>query len=90
MADKTFADGMLFKLPRDGAPDFVKGSVSIKVVEFVAFLQKHEKNSGWVNIDLKVSQGGKSYAELNTYEPEKPQSLKKTAASDVNEQDVPF
>jgi hypothetical protein len=93
--EKIFADGMVFKLPREGAPDFVKGSVSIKVVDFVAFLQANEKNSGWVNIDLKVSQGGKAYAELNTYQPEKPDSLKEEAAieypaEDINPDNIPF
>src|SRR6266700_4212897 len=82
MAEKIFADGMVFKLPRDGAPDFVKGSVSIKVAEFVAFLQATEKNSGWVNIDLKVGQSGKAYAELNTFQPERPNGLKDDEAAD--------
>jgi hypothetical protein len=75
MAEKAFADGMIFKLPREGAPDYVKGSVSIKVAEFVAFLQDNEKNSGWVNIDLLVGKSGKPYAALNTYQLEKPDSL---------------
>jgi hypothetical protein len=29
-----FPDGLIYKLPREGAPDFVKGSISIKRAEF--------------------------------------------------------
>ena len=66
--EKVFADGIIFKLPRDGAPDFVKGSLSFKTEEAVKWLQDNTTN-GWVNVDLKLSQGGKAYAELNTWKP---------------------
>lgn len=92
--EKIFADGMVFKLPREGAPDFVKGSVSILVADFVKFLEANEKKSGWVNIDLKVGQSGKAYAELNTFEVAKPESLKEDTieypTEDINPDDVPF
>lgn len=65
--DKIFADGFIYKPPREGAPDYVKGSLSIKVADFMAFLQQHEKPDGWVNLDIKESKGGKLYAELNTW-----------------------
>lgn len=67
--EKIFTDGLIFKLPRESAPDFVKGSLSVKVEEFKAWLDTHVDN-GWVNIDLKVSQGGKAYAEKNNWKPE--------------------
>ena len=66
--DPVFADGFIFKRPREGAPDFVKGALSIKVGEAIAFLQKHN-NAGWVNLDLKNSQGGKLYLQLNDWKP---------------------
>lgn len=66
MPEKIFTDGLLFQLPNPQAPDFVKGKLSIKVEDFTKFMKTHA-NNGWVNIDLKVSQGGKSYAELNTW-----------------------
>ena len=66
MSEKVFANGMIFKLPHQNAPEFVKGKVSININEFVQFLQQNN-NNGWVNIDLKVSKGGKAYAELDTY-----------------------
>ena len=64
--EKIFTQGFIFKRPREGAPDFVKGAISIKVDEFIDFLSKHQ-NDGWVNIDLKKSREGKLYTELNTY-----------------------
>lgn len=66
--EKIFTEGMIFKLPNEKAPDFIKGSLSFKVTEFIDFLKKHD-NKGWVNIDLKVSTGGKAYAEINTWKP---------------------
>lgn len=67
--EKVFASGIIFKRPRDGAPDFVKGSISIKVDEFSEFIKKHD-NDGWINLDLKLSKGDKLYLELNTWKPE--------------------
>lgn len=63
-----FVNGLIFKMPRDGAPDFVKGSLSIRVEEMQTFLA--ERKTEWVNIDLKVSQKGKAYAQVNTFVPE--------------------
>ena len=69
MTDKIFPEGFFFKKPHQNAPDFVKGKVSIKVDEFVAFAQTNAKN-GWLNINLAESRGGKFYAELDTWEPD--------------------
>lgn len=68
MADKIFANGLSFKRPNEKAPEFVKGSLSIKTDEFIDFLKANSVN-GWVNLDLKESQGGKLYFELNTWQP---------------------
>lgn len=74
--EKIFADGMRFEAPSDALKEkapFIKGKISIKVAEFVEFLKKHETVGGWVNIDLKKSQGGKLYLELNDWKPTKPE-----------------
>jgi hypothetical protein len=68
--EKVFAEGIIFKR-NDNAPDFVIGSMSVKVEEFVPFLQANSKN-GWTNLNVKKSQSGKIYVELDTFEP-KPQ-----------------
>jgi hypothetical protein len=72
--EKVFADGFIFKR-RDQAPEWVVGGMSVKVDEAIAFLKQHEKN-GWVNIDIKRSQGGKYYVELDTYVPKKKEESK--------------
>lgn len=84
--EKVFADGLIFKNPRDGAPDFVKGSVSVKVAEFTEFIKKHD-NNGWVNLDVKESKGGKMYMELNTWKPEGESEAPKEGE---NDQSIPF
>ena len=67
--EKIWADGFRFEKPREGAPEFVKGRISIKVPEAIAFLNLHQSNAGWVNLDLKKSKEGKLYLELNTFKP---------------------
>jgi hypothetical protein len=89
--EKQFIDGLIFKKPKEGAPAFIKGSISIKVEELKAFLDKHQSN-GWVNIDLKESQGNKYYAELNTWKPEqKPNNNQaEQPQEDINVSGIPF
>jgi len=87
--EKVFADGMMFKRPREGAPEFVKGSVSLKVEAIVPFLQKHAKN-GWVNLDLKTSKTGTFYFELNTWEPKKAVEAGEATKAAVEDIGIPF
>lgn len=81
--DKIFADGMLFKR-RDNAPEWVVGSISIKVDDFVKFCKDNE-DKGWVNLEVKVGKSGKPYVELDTWKPEK-----KDEATPQLEEDSPF
>lgn len=85
---KTFADGLIVKKPREGAPDFVMGRLSFKVDEFVAFLSKHKDTQGWVNVDLLIGQSGKPYAALDTWKPEKPATKEKPEV--VTGEEIPF
>jgi hypothetical protein len=66
--EKIFANGLIFKSPKENTPEFVKGHISVKVDEFTKFLEEND-NNGWVNIDLKKSREGKFYFELNTWKP---------------------
>jgi len=95
--DKIFAQGMMFKPPSANAPDFILGGVSFKVDEFIAFLQAHNTNAGWVNVDIKESKGGKWYCELNTYKPDRPNLEPKEEVptieypeEEINPDDLPF
>lgn len=74
MSNETeFAEGLIVKAPRDGAPDFVKASISIKRQELIGWLSS--RDGDWVNLDVKESRNGKWYAAVNTYQPkgDKPQ-----------------
>ncbi len=79
--ERVFVDGLIFKAPdektKEKAP-WIKGKISVKVPEFINFLNKHNTNAGWVNIDLKKSkEKGTLYLELNTY-------VKKEKADDLD------
>jgi hypothetical protein len=67
MSDKEFPEGLILKAPRDGAPDYVIGSLSIKRGEFLSWLKGREGD--WVNLNLKRGQSGKWYAEVDTWKP---------------------
>jgi hypothetical protein len=92
--EKIFADGFLFK-KKETAPDFVVGSLSLKVEDAVAFIKKHIKN-GWVNLDIKQGRSGNYYVELDTFEPKSKGGAKPTAApaaskaEDEDDGDIPF
>lgn len=88
-----FADGFIVK-KKDNAPEWVIGSLSIKVDEAIKFIKEHNKN-GWVNIEMKTSRDGKPYCQLDTWEP-KPQAGGETKNKTVvvtngePEEDLPF
>ena len=70
MADMKFVDGMFVKAPHANAPDFVKASISLKVVEMLAWL--NQQQGEWVNLDMKESREGKWYVSVSTFEPKPP------------------
>ncbi len=92
--EKKFAQGFIFKRPRAGAPDFVKGSMSIKVMEAIEFLKTAE--SEWMNLDLLQSKDGqKLYFVVNDWKPNSQEN--KIAGKDlqypdeeINPEDIPF
>lgn len=82
--ETVFLQGFIFKRPHENAPAFVKGSMSIKVDEAIAFLQQHN-NNGWVNADLLASKdNSKLYFKLNTYKPETSQNAPQAPTPTVN------
>lgn len=103
--DDRFPDGLIIKAPRQGAPEFIKCSLSIKVMNLLQYLQK--QTTDWINLDIKVSQQGKWYAQVNDWKPEdnsntKPAPNKQRAAQtlsapapdypsdEINPDDIPF
>jgi hypothetical protein len=96
MADIEFVNGLTVNAPREGAPDFVKASISIKTADLMAWLQgKYEAGDEWVNVDVKESRGGKWYCSVNAYKPNnlgtKPGNAPNNGQSaPADESDVPF
>jgi len=68
MSDIEFVDGLIVKAPKDGAPDFVKMSISIKRADLGNWLRG--KSDDWINIDVKESKAGKWYCAVNNWKPE--------------------
>lgn len=96
MADKEFVDGMAFKGPREGAPDFVIGSLSIRVGDFNEWFAKWQDahpGEAWINIDVLTGRSGKSYCALNTYKKlgmtEKPAALEEPRDV-IDDSQIPF
>jgi len=92
MNDIKFVDGLMVKAPRSGAPDFVKGSISIKRKDLGNWLRQQEGD--WINLDIKESKGGKWYAAVNDWKPENkpaPDNGGNNAGyDDFDKDDIPF
>lgn len=80
---KNFAQGLRYSLPHQNAPDFVKGQLSIKVDEFINWIEQNKNDRGWINIDIKESRGGKLYCELNNYGQDKKSVEKNEVAENM-------
>lgn len=65
--EKVFADGFSFKR-QESAPNFVVGSLSMKVDEAIQFMKDNERK-GWVNLQIKQARSGNYYIELDTWQP---------------------
>ena len=86
-----FVDGLLVKAPNPKAPDFVKAAISIKVADLGKWLrEKYKAGNEWVNIDVKESKGGKWYAAVSTFKPEKSKDISGIKRNNDPDEDVPF
>jgi hypothetical protein len=68
MSDNNFIAGLIVKAPNERAPEYVKAKLSIKRAELIQWLQQQEGE--WVNADIKVSQNGKWYAQVDNWKPD--------------------
>lgn len=83
-----FPKGFIVKKPRDGAPDFVKASISIKREELIEWLSS--KDGDWINLDVKEAKSGHWYASVNTFKPQAKQETKPGANVPAAEYDDDF
>jgi hypothetical protein len=92
MSDIEFVPGLIVKAPHERAPDFVKARIAIKREELLAYLK--EKDGEWINLDVKVSGGGRWYAAVDNYkkgekeEKPKAQEPRKGGSSKVGGGDI--
>lgn len=83
MADeRVLAKGFYGKAARDGAPSFVKGGLSVKVDDAIAFLTANKNADGWVSIDFLENKNDHSKwnAFLNTWKKSETASTPKPEA----------
>lgn len=77
------AKGIYFDKPREGAPSFVKGRLSIKVTDAIEMLNQYKNDKDYVNLDLLQSKDKtKLYLTVNTWKPEAPSP--RTVDEDAN------
>ena len=90
---KVYPKGLFINEPNEGAPDFVKGRMSIKVVDLVTFLNENKNEAGYVNLDLLQGDKG-MYSVLNDWKPSSPKeaapSFKPVATQDSDDGGLPF
>lgn len=63
---EKFIPGLYFNLPRDGVPEYVLGALKIEPERIIEWAKRQ---SGPVYVDLKRSQEGKGYAQINDWKP---------------------
>jgi hypothetical protein len=68
MAEIDFIKGLFVKKPNEKAPQFVKAKMSFKREELIGWLQ--EQTGEWINMDIKESQKGEYYVQIDTWKPD--------------------
>jgi len=63
--EKKFMDGIWFNEPRDNAPSFVLGSISIDRIRLLQALSQTQGDK--VRLNVKRSKNGSVYCEIDTY-----------------------
>jgi len=88
MADPIFVDGMIVK-KNERQPDYVIGKLSLRTAQLIQWMQSHDDGSGWINVELKTSQNGKHYAQLDTWKPQQQQAPQPPPPR-IDDDDIPF
>ena len=70
--ENIYAQWVIAKMPHENAPDFVRWSLSIKVDEFITFLQDN-RDWEWINLQLLTQKkdSTKMSVKLDTWKPNK-------------------
>lgn len=69
--EKKFAQGIYYNDAPNNAPEWVRGSISIKKDEFQTWLKEIPSNDkGYIKLDILMSKKGEPYLALNTWKKE--------------------
>jgi len=94
MSETELARGFYFDEPKENAPNWVVGKVSINKEQFLGWLEKQTANDkGYVRLDVKRSKEGKIYASLDTWKPSGERRQEPVPAVDMDDLDdsgIPF
>jgi len=64
------ASGFYFDRPREGAPSFVKGRLSVQADKAIALINQYKNDKGYINLDLlEAKETKKLYLTVNTFTP---------------------
>jgi len=64
------AQGLYYNQPRQGAPEYVIGGLSIQRDQFQSWLTQQETDEkGYLKLDILTSREGKPYIKLNDWKP---------------------
>ena len=70
MSNETiYAKGLYGKQPREGAPEYAIGQISVFVDDFITFMNEHKNEKGYVNLDMLKGKENKISIKLNKYVP---------------------
>lgn len=89
MEQNPLAKGFYFDKPREGAPDFIKARISVKVTDAIEMLNTYKNDKDYVNLELlKKKDGTGHYLQVNTYGLDVKESNLDTP--EIKDEDVPF
>ncbi len=95
--DLIFAEGFNIYSPNEKTAHFLFGKAGINVDKFIAFLNEHKNEKGYVNLNFPISKkNNEPYAVLDTYKPQpKQQDDGRTSPTEeypegINPEDIPF
>lgn len=86
-SEKIYVDGLFVDQKETSFGKIDK--ISVQAGKFIAFINQHKNEKGYVNIDLLESRKGGKYAVLNTFQP-KPSSEKVDITDSGDDSDLPF
>lgn len=86
-SEKIYVDGLFVDQKETSFGKIDK--LSVQADKFIAFINQHKNEKGYVNIDLLESRKGGKYAVLNTFQPKaSPEKVDITDSGD--DSDLPF